>query len=78
MSAQLDEEFRDFMHGRWPAMVRLAYASGGAPVQVRAVTVGPQKFFSFALPDGSKAVRWKAYDSSGNVVASGTSRLPGS
>jgi RNA polymerase sigma-70 factor (sigma-E family) len=26
MRAQLDEEFRDFMHGRWPAMVRLAYA----------------------------------------------------
>jgi len=29
MSAQLDEEFRDFMHGRWPAMVRLAYALTG-------------------------------------------------
>jgi hypothetical protein len=26
MNAQLDEEFRDFMHSRWPAMVRLAYA----------------------------------------------------
>ena len=56
----------------------VAYPSGGAPVQVRPVTVGPQKFFSFPLPDGTKAVRWKAYDSSGNVVASGTSRLPGS
>ena len=29
MSVQLDEEFRDFMHGRWPAMVRLAYALTG-------------------------------------------------
>jgi hypothetical protein len=51
----------------------VANPAGGAPVQVRPVTVGPQKFFSFPLPDGTKAVRWKAYDSSGNVVASGTS-----
>jgi RNA polymerase sigma-70 factor (sigma-E family) len=29
MSVQLDTEFRDFMHGRWPAMVRLAYALTG-------------------------------------------------
>ncbi len=29
MSAQLDEEFRDFMQARWPAMVRLAYALTG-------------------------------------------------
>ena len=29
MSAQLDGEFRDFMHARWPAMVRLAYALTG-------------------------------------------------
>jgi RNA polymerase sigma-70 factor (sigma-E family) len=29
MSAQLDTEFRDFMHGRWPTMVRLAYALTG-------------------------------------------------
>jgi RNA polymerase sigma-70 factor (sigma-E family) len=29
MSTQLDTEFRDFMHGRWPAMVRLAYALTG-------------------------------------------------
>jgi RNA polymerase sigma-70 factor (sigma-E family) len=25
MNAQLDAEFRDFMHARWPVMVRLAY-----------------------------------------------------
>jgi hypothetical protein len=32
MNEQADEEFREFMHGRWPSMVRLAYglvASGG-------------------------------------------------
>ena len=29
MSAQSDEEFRDFMRGRWPAMVRLAYGLTG-------------------------------------------------
>ena len=29
MNAQLDAEFRDFMHARWPAMVRLAYALTG-------------------------------------------------
>ncbi len=29
MSAQLDTEFREFMHGRWPAMIRLAYALTG-------------------------------------------------
>jgi RNA polymerase sigma-70 factor (sigma-E family) len=29
MSAQLDSEFREFMHSRWPAMVRLAYVLTG-------------------------------------------------
>jgi RNA polymerase sigma-70 factor (sigma-E family) len=29
VSAQSDEEFRDFMRGRWPAMVRLAYGLTG-------------------------------------------------
>ncbi len=29
MDAQLDGEFRDFMHARWPAMVRLAYGLTG-------------------------------------------------
>lgn len=29
MRAELDGEFRDFMHARWPAMVRLAYALTG-------------------------------------------------
>jgi hypothetical protein len=29
MSAKLDGEFRDFMHARWPAMVRLAYGLTG-------------------------------------------------
>jgi RNA polymerase sigma-70 factor (sigma-E family) len=29
MTEQLDEEFRQFMHGRWPTMVRLAYGLTG-------------------------------------------------
>ena len=29
MKAELDGEFREFMHARWPAMVRLAYALTG-------------------------------------------------
>ena len=29
MKAERDEEFREFMHGRWPVMVRLAYALTG-------------------------------------------------
>ena len=29
MHAELDAEFRKFMHARWPAMVRLAYALTG-------------------------------------------------
>ena len=40
MSAQLDEEFRDFMHGRWRAMVRLAYGLTGD--QGHAASQGPR------------------------------------
>jgi RNA polymerase sigma-70 factor (sigma-E family) len=29
MKAELDEEFREFMQGRWPVMVRLAYGLTG-------------------------------------------------
>jgi RNA polymerase sigma-70 factor (sigma-E family) len=29
VKAQLDREFRDFMHARWPTMVRLAYGLTG-------------------------------------------------
>jgi RNA polymerase sigma-70 factor (sigma-E family) len=29
MKAQLDREFREFMHARWPTMVRLAYGLTG-------------------------------------------------
>jgi hypothetical protein len=50
----------------------VAYPPGGAAVQTRPVTVGGQKFFAFPLAHADKAVRWKAYDSAGNVVASGT------
>jgi RNA polymerase sigma-70 factor (sigma-E family) len=31
VQTRLDEEFREFMHARWPAMVRLAYALTGDP-----------------------------------------------
>ena len=45
---------------------------GGRPaIQVRPVTVGPQKFFAFPVPAGKKAT-WTAYDGSGHAVASGT------
>lgn len=50
----------------------VAYPSGGPAVQTRPVTVGGQKFFAFPLTHADKAVRWKAYDRAGNVVASGT------
>jgi len=50
----------------------VAYPPGGTPVQTRPVTVGGQKFFAFPLAHADKAVRWKAYDRAGNVVASGT------
>jgi RNA polymerase sigma-70 factor (sigma-E family) len=33
VGAGSDEEFREFMHGRWPAMVRLAYGLTGDPGQ---------------------------------------------
>jgi hypothetical protein len=29
LSVESDEEFRQFMRGRWPAMVRLAYGLTG-------------------------------------------------
>jgi len=50
----------------------VAYPSGGASVQTRPVTVGGQQFFAVPLAHADKAVRWKAYDRAGNVVASGT------
>lgn len=50
----------------------VAYPPGGAAVQTRPVTVGGQQFFAFPLAHADKAVRWKAYDRAGNVVASGT------
>jgi hypothetical protein len=55
------------------AVIRVvAYPPGGAAIQTRPVTVGGQKFFAFPLTHADKAVRWKAYDTAGNVVASGT------
>jgi hypothetical protein len=38
MGVESDEEFRDFMRGRWSAMVRLAYTLTGDPdAYVRAI-----------------------------------------
>ena len=51
----------------------VARVPGSPDVQVRPVAIGPQKFFAFPVPDGKKVVHWTAYDSSGHVVASGTS-----
>ena len=44
----------------------------GTTTQVRAVKVGGQKFFAFAMSAGHKKVRWAAYDGSGRLVASST------
>ena len=46
MNAKLDGEFREFMHARWPVMVRLAYGwvignqPDGTTTKVWPVTVG--------------------------------------
>ena len=49
----------------------VAYLPGGTTVHVRPVAVGPQKFFAFQT-GGRDVVRWKAYDSAGNMIESGT------
>jgi DNA-directed RNA polymerase specialized sigma24 family protein len=42
MSAKLDGEFRDFMHARWPAMVRLAYGLTGDQGHAEDVATAPK------------------------------------
>lgn len=42
----------------------------GVTVVVRPVTIGQQKFFVFPMRYGLKPLTWKAYDSSGKLVAS--------
>jgi len=56
-----------------PSVTRVVVrpAGGGHATQVRPVTIGAQKFVAFGVPAGKKAA-WTAYDSSGHVVASGT------
>jgi len=49
----------------------------GTTTQVRPVTVGAQKFFTFAMSASHKELRWAAYDSSGGVVASSELTLDG-
>ena len=48
-------------------------------IQVRPVTVGGQKLFAFAVPGSPKQLRlsWKAYDSSGAVIASSMASVAG-
>jgi len=57
------------MRGR-PVVCRVALAGGGT-VRVRAIPVGPQKFFAFAPGRGRHAVGWKAYDAARHEVGSG-------
>ncbi len=49
--------------------------AGGGKIRVRAVAVGQQRFFGFALREGQQASRWQAYDQARSEVASG--RLAG-
>lgn len=48
----------------------VVHRSDGVTVQVRPVRIGQQKFFVFPMRNGDKALTWKAYDSSGRLVAS--------
>lgn len=42
----------------------------GSTAEVRLVAIGGRKFFAFAVRSGARRLRWVAYDSAGNVVAS--------
>jgi hypothetical protein len=42
----------------------------GPTAEVRLVTIGDYKFFAFMVRPGPRPLRWVAYDSAGNVVAS--------
>ena len=54
MSAETDEEFRKFMRGRWPAMVRLAYGLTGDLGHAEDVA---QAAFARAYASWSRVVR---------------------
>jgi len=84
VSGPADEEFGEFMRGRWPAMVRLAYAltgdlghgvasvavrlSDGKTVTATPVPVGNERLFAFPVSLGISPTGWTAYSSSGAVV----------
>lgn len=73
MDNAADEESGDFMRGRWPAMVRLAYAlSDGKNVTVAPVTVGNEALFGVPVGQGISPAGWTAYPASGEVVGSET------
>ena len=46
--------------------------AGGGTIRVRAIAVGEQKFFGFALGRGQRASGWRAYDEARTEVASGS------
>lgn len=48
----------------------------GAPLRVRPVAVGGQKFFAFLLGIGQSIKHWTAYDAAGAVCASGGAPAP--
>jgi RNA polymerase sigma-70 factor (sigma-E family) len=54
MTAQRDEEFREFMYGRWPTMVRLAYALTGDQGHAEEVT---QAAFAKAYASWPKVIK---------------------
>jgi hypothetical protein len=79
VSAESDEEFREFMRGRWAATVRLAYGlsclivrlTDGRSFRVGVVPVGGEKLFPFAFGNGQTPDRWTAHDAAGKQVSSG-------
>jgi DNA-directed RNA polymerase specialized sigma24 family protein len=69
MSAQVDADFREFMHGRWPAMVRLAYALTGGQGHAEDVA---QAAFARACASWPKVRRTEnpeGYEPGGTVVS---------
>jgi hypothetical protein len=55
-----------------PVVRLVVHQPGGTTTQVRPVTVGGQKFFAFTETSGSGGFSFTAYDSSGDVVGSGS------
>ena len=59
MNARLDGEFREFMHARWPVVVRLAYGLTGKPVSVAAgFAPASAAWVIVNQPDGTTTKVW--------------------